>query len=116
MNRHRETPALPNLDPAANARLRSQSGVPACRHITAFPSRAHTAGTLRGRHAALARTRTTRDEKPRLQGHTTPADGCASLLDSFGDHGSACPKTGELKCCEYAVERAWRPLWEDTGY
>ena len=35
-------------------------------------------------------------------------------MDSFGDHGAACTRTGELKRRGSAVERAWRPLWEEA--
>ena len=42
------------------------------------------------------------------------ASGRASLLDGFGDHGAACTRTGELKRRGSAVERAWRPLWEEA--
>ena len=42
---HRETVVLPNLDPKAQARLRSQSGAHAGDHITALPTCEYTVAT-----------------------------------------------------------------------
>ena len=38
----------------------------------------------------------------------------AALLDDYGDHSAACPRTGELKRRGSAYERAWRPLWKES--
>ena len=112
---HRETTVLPNLDPAAQARLRSQSGAHAGDHITALPTCAYTVvnpmrmnGMLRRRARLPLATGSRHCRALRCQ------QTGASLLDSFGDHGAACTRTGELKRRGSAVERAWRPLWEEA--
>ena len=112
---HRETIVLPNLDPAAQARLRSQSGAHAGDHITALPTCAYTVVNPMRMNGMLRR----RARLPLATGSRhCRALGCqrtgASLLDSFGDHGAACTRTGELKRRGSAVERAWRPLWEEA--
>ena len=109
---HRETAVLPSLDPAAQARLRSQSGAHAGDHITALPTSAYTVVTSLRMNGMLRR----RARLPLATGSRhCRALRCqrtgASLLDSFGDHGAACTRTGELKRRGSAVERAWRPLW-----
>ena len=104
-----------HLDPAAQARLRSQSGAHAGDHITALPTCAYTVvnpmrmnGMLRRRARLPLATGSRHCRALRCQ------QTGASLLDSFGDHGAACTRTGELKRRGSAVERAWRPLWEEA--
>ena len=91
---HRETTVLPNLDPAAQARLRSQSGAHAGDHITALPTCAYTVVNPMRMNGMLRR----RARLPLLTGSRhCGALGCqrtgASLLDSFGDHGAACTRS-----------------------
>ena len=35
-------------------------------------------------------------------------------MDDYGDHGAGCQRTGALRRRGAAVERAWRPLWEES--
>ena len=112
---HREHAVLPSLDDKAQARLRSQSGAHAGDHITALPKNAYTVATplrfngmLRRRARLPIATGQRHCAAPRCQ-----QDGC-SLLDEFGDHGAACQRTGALRRRGGAVERAWRPVWEEA--
>ena len=112
---HREHAVLPSLYDKAQARLWSQSGAHARDHITALPTNAYTVATplrfngmLRRRARLPIATGQRHCAAPRCQ-----QDGC-SLLDEFGDHGAACQRTGALRRRGGAVERAWRPVWEEA--
>ena len=112
---HREHAVLPSLDAKAQARLRSQSGAHAGDHITALPMSEYTvANPLRFNGMLRRRARLPIAIGQRhCRAHRCQRDGC-SLLDCFGDHGAACQRTGALKRRGAAVERAFRPLWEEA--
>ena len=113
--RHREQVVLPSLDPASQARLRSQSGAHAGDHLTAIPTSPYTVASSQQMNGMLRR-------RARLPVATGQRDCTAakcleagvSLYDEFGDHPAACPRTGALRRRGAAVERAFRPLWEES--
>ena len=112
---HRENVVLPSLDEAQQARLRSQSGAHAGDHITALPTCEYTVASSARLNGMLRR----RARLPIATGqrHCSAArsqSSGSSLLDPFGDHGAACQRTGALRRRGAAVERAFRPLWEDA--
>ena len=115
INHHREHVVLPNLDAGAQARLRSQSGAHAGDHITALPTSEYTIASPQRMNGMLRR----RVRLPLATGRRhCPATLCQrsgrSRLDDYGDHGAGCQRTGALRRRGAAVERAWRPLWEES--
>ena len=112
---HRENVVLPSLSADAQARLRSQSGAHAGDHITALPTCDYTIaepqrmnGMLRRRARLPIATGRRHCHAPRCVNAGT------STLDDYGDHSAACPRTGALRRRGAAVERAWRPVWEEA--
>ena len=115
INHHRESVVLPNLDAGAQAHLRSQSGAHAGDHITALPTSEYTIASPQRMNGMLRR----RVRLPLATGRRhCPATLCQrsgrSRLDDYGDHGAGCQRTGALRRRGAAVERAWRPLWEES--
>ena len=103
------------MDDKAQARLRSQSGAHAGDHITALPKNAYTvASPLRFNGMLRRRARLPVATGQRHCVATECQRRGRSLLDCFGDHGAACQRTGALRRRGGAVERAWRPVWEEA--
>ena len=106
---------MPSLDTKGQALLRSRSGAHAGDHITALPTCKFTTASPQQMNGMLRR----RARLPLAIGRRHCAAkkcqevGC-SLLDEFGDHSAACPRTGALRRRGAAVERAFRPLWEEA--
>ena len=91
---HREHAVLPSLDGAAQARVRSQSGAHAGDHVKALPTCEHTTASAQRFNGMLRR----RVRLPVATGRRhCPAQRCQdsgrSLIDCFGDHPAACPRT-----------------------
>ena len=62
-----------------------------------------------GHARAGSRAKTAADSLQLPSTSTAPA----LLMDDYGDHGAGCQRTGALRRRGAAVERAWRPLWEE---
>ena len=94
---------------SANALLRSQSGPGAGAHLTALP--VDEARTLQPHHLRLVLLR-----RLRLQ---LPLDvrrcSCGGILDTYGDHRSACSKVGKLARRAVPLERAWARVCREAG-
>ena len=112
---HREHDVLPTIDAKARARVRSQSGAHAGDHLTALPTCEYTiASPLRMNGMLRRRARLPLAFSRRHCRATQCQRSGVSLLDEFGDHPAACPRTGALRRRGAAVERAFRPLWVEA--
>ena len=109
---YRENVVLPSLDTKGQALLRSRSGAHAGDHITALPTCKFTTASPQRMNGMLRR----RARLPLAIGRRhCAATRCQDVdLDEFGDHPAACPRTGALRRRGAAVERAFRPLWEEA--
>ena len=96
---------LPDMSPSACALLRSQAGPHAGAWLTAIP--ADPATTLSPQAMQLALRRRLRLPLPLRLNRCGPSPGCGGLVDVFGDHALACPRTGLLARRAKIVERAW---------
>ena len=102
----RETELLPTLPPSAQAMFCSQSGPHAAAWLSAIPSEAG---------SALPPNRTLIALRPRLRlplpvaPHRCGAHAhvCGAAVDAYGDHHTACPRTGLLARRAKPVEHAW---------
>ncbi|OLQ14690.1 hypothetical protein AK812_SmicGene1121 [Symbiodinium microadriaticum] len=101
----RERTLLPDMSPSACALLRSQAGPHAGAWLTAIP--ADPATTLSPQAMQLALRRRLRLPLPLRLNRCGPSPGCGGLVDVFGDHALACPRTGLLARRAKIVERAW---------
>ena len=101
----RERTLLPDMSPSACALLRSQAGPHAVAWLTAIP--ADPATTLSLQAMQLALRRRLRLPLPLRLNRCGPSPGCGGLVDVFGDHALACPRTGLLARRAKIVERAW---------
>ena len=90
----RERTLLPDMSPRACALLRSQAGPHAGAWLTAIP--ADPATTLSPQAMQLALRRRLRLPLPLRSNRCGPSPGCGGLVDVFGDHALACPRTGLL--------------------
>ena len=103
----RSMQVLPSLDDASCALLRSQSGPQAGSWLTALPTEdATTMPPLLFQVALRRRLRLPLPMRPRFCGNLT-RPGCGCEVDAFGDHETACPRTGLLGRRGRAVEQAW---------
>ena len=92
------------------------SGAHAGDHITALPTCEYTVATplrmngmLRRRARLLIAIGRRHCHAPRSQQSGT------SLLNAFGDHSAARPRTSALRRHGAAVKRSWRPLWQEAS-
>ena len=111
---HKERVVFPSLDPASQARLRSQGGSAAGDFLRALPVDEQL--RIRPERFNLKLRRRARLPLPPLtaQGGCQLCPGCHTPLDLFGDHLSSCPWTGRLKRRGTAVEHSFRPLWREA--
>eukprot|EP00435_Cladocopium_sp_Y103_P003690 s4199_g1.t1 len=104
----REQVVFPALTPAGQALLRSQAGPHAGAWLTAIPSDA--SATLLPRQMHLALRRRLRMPLPVTRhrcGAGSRVRGCGGLLDPYGDHALACPRSGALARRASILEQAW---------
>ena len=100
----REQKLLPGMPPSACALLRSEVGPHAGAWLTAIPAEPATTLFLQAMQLALhRRVRLLLPLRPKRCG---PSPGCGGLVDVFGDHALACPRTGLLARRAKIIERA----------
>lgn len=105
---YRETHLLPHLTAAEQALLRSQSGPQAGAWLTAIPSDPGTILPPHLMHIALRRRlRLPLAVTAARCGQGARGFGCGSVLDPYGDHALACPRTGLLARRAHILEQAW---------
>ena len=114
INHRREHALLPNLDVQAQACLRSQSGAHAGDHITALPTSEYAVSSPARMNGMLRRRARLPIATGRRHCAAVRSQRSGSILDCFGDHGAACQRTGALRRRGAAMERAFRPLWEEA--
>ena len=101
---------MPQLDPASQALLRSQSGRQAGRAFTALPSDATTTlAADRFRVALCRRLRLPIVLAARL------CEGCGQALDCYGDHYSSCMRSGRVQARARPLERIWERVLKEAG-
>ena len=108
----REQKLLPGMPPSACALLRSQVGPHAGAWLTAIP--AEPATTLFPQAMQLALRRRVRLLLPLRPKRCGPSPGCGGLVDVFGDHALAFPRTGLLARRAKIIERAWVRVARET--
>ena len=104
---HRAREVMPPLPEAEQALLRSQSGPHAAAWLTAIPTDPGT--TLSPEEMQVALRRRLRLPLPLASRHCGGERryGCGAPLDPFGDHATACHRTGLLARRAKLVELAW---------
>ena len=104
---HRAREVMPPLPEAEQALLRSQSGPHAAAWLTAIPTDPGT--TLSPEEMQVALRRRLRLPLPLASRHCGGERryGCGAPLDPFGDHATACHRTGLLARRAKVVELAW---------
>ena len=109
LQKYKERVVWPALDPAAQARLRSQAGAEAGAFLRAIPYDKCTQVRPERFNIFLRR----RSRLP-LPGGCGRCSACGQQLDPLGDHWASCQWTGRLKRRGTAVERAWRPVFREA--
>lgn len=104
---HRAREVMPTLPEAEQALLRSQSGPHAAAWLTAIPTDPGT--TLSPEEMQVALRRRLRLPLPLASRHCggDRGYGCGAPSDPFGDHATACHRTGLLARRAKLVELAW---------
>ena len=109
----KRTVVEPSLSPTCQALLRSQAGPQAGRAFTAVPTCRET--TLRNEHMQVLLRRRLR-LRMALGTQRCPARRCLShRLDAYGDHLSACPRSGLLRRRAGLTETALRRVLREAG-
>ena len=96
---------MPSLPPCSRALLRSQAGPHAGAWLTAIPC--EEASRIPPQAMQIALRRRLRLPLPLCPGHCGPNPGCGGVVDLYGDHALACPRTGLLAGRAKVVKRAW---------
>ena len=103
----RERVLMPAVRPDVRALLRSQAGPHAGAWLAAIPTDPATTLPPDLMHLALRRRMRLPLPLTRARCGGDGAPGCRAIVDNFGDHALACPRTGLLARRGFVLERAW---------
>ena len=98
---------MPAVRPDVRALLRSQAGPHAGAWLAAIPTDPATTLPPDLMHLALWRRMRLPLPLTRARCGGDVAPGCRAIVDNFGDHALACPRTGLLARRGFVLERAW---------